>query len=313
MLFLQYAKYFQQRSNQRKFSQVTERLIRSPWPPEESQTVAEMTHHVSETFNKYILKAKIYRKYAQKNIRCSIHHLPVHCAQTDPRSAAELREQSVAVQINRLPAVSPLMRLPVWFVAEHFEAARPLRLELYELWVMQSMAARSHSQNLCWHQSEPSARQNTHQLMSISSASPAALSLNMIVSETRWLNNHETDHNMKLTTEEKNIYSCDVLKYLQLPVETHCCCLLTDRRIYFLAWKQISFFPQNVKLFVESVNLTTAAVCLWAGEVVWERRQLRPAGGSAQVTPPVSLTAAAATDKPHMLLCFLYFKWMYVM
>ena len=67
---------------------------------------------------------------------------------------------------------------------------------------------------------------------------------------------------MKPTTEEKNIYSCDVLKYSQLPVETHCCCLLSERRIYFLARKQISLFPQNVKLFLESMRLTTAAVCL---------------------------------------------------
>lgn len=48
---------------------------------------------------------------------------------------------------------------PVWFVAEQDVSARPLSDELYGLWVMQSMAARSHSQNLCWHKSAASSRQ----------------------------------------------------------------------------------------------------------------------------------------------------------
>lgn len=48
---------------------------------------------------------------------------------------------------------------PVWFVAEQDVSARPLSDELYGLWVMQLMAARSHSQNLCWHKSAASSRQ----------------------------------------------------------------------------------------------------------------------------------------------------------
>lgn len=48
---------------------------------------------------------------------------------------------------------------PVWFVAEQDVSARPLSDELYGLWVMQSMAARSHSQNLCWHKSAASSKQ----------------------------------------------------------------------------------------------------------------------------------------------------------
>lgn len=163
---------------------------------------------------------------------------------------------------------------PVWFVAEQDVSARPLSDELYGLWVMQSMAARSHSQNLCWHKSAASSRQKEPHWYTV--LVPQALFTLLC-------------------------YSVGV---------TFVSLLFTLYKL--LVWKRSTLVPLWVKLVFcwqrtscdgsqceankhisqNKLSLTTAGVCSCrTAEVVRGKRQLLPAGGSVLVTQPVSLAA----------------------